>query len=442
MVTLQRVTLNERGGLMLQVEEQVNENDNFRTHIIHTDKFKTETIIVQIKRRMTSDDVAIRALLPYVLQSATNNYPSVKKIRTRLEELYGAVLTCDLSKKGDHHIITFRLDVVSHKYLFKDEQIFTEALALLAEVLFDPKTNADGVFDENIVNQEKRTLKQKISALFDDKMRYANMRLVEEMCASEPYQQHVYGSYAEVDQITSRDLYTYYEQMLTEDEIDVYIVGNREENETQAHIDTYFKFPEKRQVNRETTDFHLQEIDSEKEVIEEQDIYQSKLNIGYRTPVSYKDPDYATFLVFNGIFGGFSHSKLFMNVRERESLAYYAASRIESHKGFLFVMSGIEASNYEKTVAIIKAEMAKMQSGDFSDEELAQTKTMIKNQILETLDDQRGIVELLYHQVVARHERTVAHLLQSIEGVTRDMVMTVANKAVLDTVYFLKGKEG
>src|SRR5690625_7611044 len=59
-------------------------------------------------------------------------------------------------------------------------------------------------------------------------------------------------------------------------------------------------------------------------IIEKQDIQQAKLHLGYRTNSTYQDDDYHALQVFNGVFGGFPSSKLFINVREKNSLAYYA----------------------------------------------------------------------------------------------------------------------
>ena len=117
----------------------------------------------------------------------------------------------------------------------------------------------------------------------------------------------------------------------------------------------------------------------------------------------YGDADYYAFQVFNGIFGGFSHSKLFINVREKASLAYYVASRLESHKGLMLVMSGIDNKNYDQAVSIIKEQMKAMTAGDFSEEKIEQTKAVIKNQLLETIDTSRGMVEILYHNVVSKN---------------------------------------
>jgi predicted Zn-dependent peptidase len=176
-------------------------------------------------------------------------------------------------------------------------------------------------------------------------------------------------------------------------------------------------------------------------VKEQQDVKQGKLNIGYRTNIIYGDSDYFALQVFNGIFGGFSHSKLFINVREKASLAYYAASRLESHKGLMMVMSGIDLKNYDQAVGIIHDQLEAMRNGDFTDQELDQTKAVIQNQILETIDTARGLTEILYHNVVADAKISLDTWLEEMQKVTKEEIIEVAKKIQLDTIYFLTGTE-
>ena len=174
-----------------------------------------------------------------------------------------------------------------------------------------------------------------------------------------------------------------------------------------------------------------------KEIKEAQDVKQGKLNIGFRTNVLYGDEDYYAIQVYNGIFGGYSHSKLFINVREKASLAYYVASRLESHKGLMLVMSGIDNSNYEQAVSIIKEQIQAMNNGDFTEDEISQTKAVIKNQLLETIDTSRGIVEILYHNVVSKENISLDDWISKMDKVSKADIMKVANNIELDTIYFL-----
>ncbi|WP_010282291.1 EF-P 5-aminopentanol modification-associated protein YfmF [Bacillus timonensis] len=424
---------------MILLDETVHKVNGMTLHTIKTDKFKTNTIVLRIKAPLEEEFVTQRALLPYVLQSETPSYPSTTSLRSYLDELYGAALYVDLAKKGENHIISFFVEIANELFLKDQTPLLDKAISLLQEIVLSPVTE-NGAFKKSIIDKEKRSLRQRIQAVYDDKMRYSNLRLVEEMCQDEPYHLHVNGRIEDLDSISAESLYNYYQKILAEDEIDLYIIGNVEPEKVKEVVSSAFVFSER--SKRTQSETKTKQVVKVNEVIEKQDVKQGKLNIGYRTNITFGDSDYDALQVFNGIFGGFSHSKLFINVREKESLAYYAASRVESHKGLLMVMSGIDINNYERAVTIIKEQMKAMVDGDFTDEIMDQTKAVIRNQLLETLDTSRGMAEVLYHNVISNKSKKLEEWIAGIEAVTKEEVVNVAKKIELDTIYFLTGLEG
>ncbi|WP_042348832.1 EF-P 5-aminopentanol modification-associated protein YfmF [Bacillus massiliigorillae] len=423
---------------MSQDQQIITDKQGYRLNIVRTQKYKTNTIVWKMKAPLSIDTVTLRALLPQVLQSSTAKYPSTTSLRTYLEDLYGAALYVNVGKKGEYHIITVTLEIANEKFLSDSEPLLAKGIELLTDVLFKPNLE-NGIFVQKSVNQEKRTLKQRIQSLNDDKMRYSSIRLVEEMCKDEPYGLEVNGVLSEVDGITSQSLYDYYVHALETDELDLYVVGDINEAEVESLCDQFINLtqrkPQQQPFVRPSDDIEVNEV------VEKQDVAQGKLNMGYRTGIIYGDPKYFALQVFNGIFGGFSHSKLFLEVREKNSLAYYAASRIESHKGLLMVVSGIQSENYQKTLSIINEQMEAMKKGDFSDEIIDQTKAVIENQLLETIDNANGLVEVLYHNVVAPKKVTIDEWLEQVKKVTRNEIIEVGKQVQLDTIYFLTGME-
>ncbi len=427
---------------MVQPNDVQTDINGLGLHIVSTEKYKTNTIVLMLKAPLSKETVGKRALLPHVLQSGTNTLPSRQQIRNQLDELYGAALQVDVQKKGENHVIVFRLDIANENFIQDETPVFEKGMELLANILLQPKTEGHA-FDPAIVEGEKRSLSQRIQSIYDDKMRYANLRITEEMCQDEPFGLSVYGKEEDVKTINAESLFTYYQEVISTDAIDLYIVGDIDVNKVKSTVKQYFQLPNRKTLANIANNVSEQPVPSKENIVfEEQDVKQGKLHMGYRTYTSYGEKDYYALQVFNGLYGGFSHSKLFMNVREKESLAYYAASRFESHKGILMVMSGIEFSNYDKAVKIIKEQMEAMKKGDFDTKEIEQTKAMIKNQLLETVDVAKAYIELLYHNVVANQKSTLEDWLNGIDAVTKEDIISVANKVKLDTIYFLKGKGG
>ncbi|AXI09141.1 insulinase family protein [Oceanobacillus sp. 143] len=425
---------------MLHIEERRRSENGLQLHFVQSKKYKTLNIVAKLRAPLDRETITKRALLPYILNQGSKRYPNKQELQLKLDDLYGAVLSVDGAKKGDNHIISVRLELANPKFIPGQTAIIDEGIRLFSELLLDPNVSENS-FDEKIVNREKNTLKSRIQAVKDDKMNYANMRLIDAMCEGEAYQLHVHGYEEDLQEITAANLYEYYQTLIIEDSLDIYVLGDFDEDEMSSRIASMFE-RKKNQVRDINQSNDSKKDIQPKEVIESEDIQQAKLHIGYRTNTTFKDEDYAALQVFNGIFGGFPNSKLFINVREKNSLAYYASSRIESHKGLLFVFSGIAPKDYEKAKDIIQQQMEAMKKGDFTETDLQETKDLIINQLLETMDHSQGLIELLYQQVIGDRIITPEQLIANIKQVTKEQVTKLANIIEEDTVYLLTNEGG
>ncbi|SHF53042.1 EF-P 5-aminopentanol modification-associated protein YfmF [Ornithinibacillus halophilus] len=426
---------------MEAIREEVETVNGYRLHVVPNKKFKTINIVVKLKTTLERDTITKRALLPYILQQGPNSYPTRMELQTKLDELYGAVLSIDGAKKGENHVISFRLELANQKFIPNESGILEEAISLLNDVIFNPNVDKDG-FDRNIFNREKETLKQKMSSIIDDKMRYANMRLIDEMCEGEPYSIHVHGYEEDLSSISPENTYEYYQSICKEDTMDVFVLGDFETEEVKKLITSTFKRENDNNTSKANATIKKNEKKEANIVKENQNIQQAKLHIGYRTNTTYGDKLYPALQVFNGILGAFPSSKLFINVREKNSLAYYASSRLESHKGLLLVFSGIAPEDFEKAKEIMEQQMDAMKKSDVTDTELSETKALIENQLLETMDNPQGIVELLYQQVIANSNRSPEKLIEEIKQVTKKDLTELAELIEEDTVYLLSNEGG
>ncbi|WP_188205861.1 EF-P 5-aminopentanol modification-associated protein YfmF [Alkalibacillus aidingensis] len=420
------------------IDHQVEYHD-YLLHLIPTKKFKTNTISLKFSSPIERESVTERALIPFVLQKGSTKYPSERELRLKLDDLYGAKFSINSSKKGENHVITFTLDIPNEKFIQGEDELFQKGIEFLHEVATNPKHDGES-FDPEIVNKEKETLENKIKSIIDEKMQYANMRLIDEMCKDEKFGIRSHGYLEDLDSIDPKALYRRYQQMVKQDRLDIYIVGDIDDEKTKSIVESIFHMD--RQPFVELNGPNVKEAPEVKDLTEKQKIQQAKLHLGYRTGIAYSDERYPALQVFNGIFGGFPHSKLFINVREKHSLAYYAASRFESHKGLLFVFSGIAPEKYDQAKKIIMQQHEHIKNGEITEQELEQTKKAVIHQLKETIDRSRGIIEWYYQQVIGGKEYTNQEMVEQIEAVTKDDVIAVANQVHLDTVYFLTAEDG
>lgn len=416
---------------------QVNEMD---LHILSTDKFKTTTIVLMIQQPLSEATVTKTALLSMVMKRATARFPETKLLREQLDFLYGAIFDVDVLKKGERQIFQVYMEIPNEKFLSEPSPLLEQAIRLVGEVLTQPYLE-NGEFAEKYVRTEKESLRKRIESIVDDKIKYANQRITEEMCAGEPFGLLVNGRVEDLPKISGKSLYAYYTELLASNPIDIFVVGDVEAGKVQEYITKYIVM-NGRQASTIPTNTVTRQVTKTREVIERLDVNQGKLNIGCRTQISYQDNDYPALLLANGVLGGFPHSKLFMNVREKASLAYYAVSRLESHKGILMIMSGIEVANYEKAVSIIKEQMELVRAGQISSQELEQTKATLTNQFRELLDSARMMVDFTYNGIVSGRRRRLGELLDELSRVTVDQVKAAAGKIQMDTIYLLRDMKG
>ena len=414
-------------------------NDAYTLHLIETKKFKTNTIAIKFSRPLERENITERALLPFVLQKGSKSYPDERQLRLKLDELYGSKFSINSGKKGENHVITFVLDFPNDKFIQGENELVHECLNFLYDIVFNPNIT-DNQFKKSIVEKEKETLTNKIKAIIDEKMQYANMRLIDEMCKDEKYSIHSHGYLEDMDQINEETLYKIYREMIEDDRMDFYIVGDFDKHEMEKQIINVFNI--ERQSTVKTVVSEPIKVNETNTVIEKQKVQQAKLHIGYRTGITYQDPNYYALQVFNGIFGGFPNSKLFLNVREKHSLAYYAASRLESNKGILFVFSGIAPDKFEQAKDIILEQHEDIKNGHFTKEEVEQTKKSIIHQFKETIDRAGGIIEFFYQQAIAEAEINLDEIYNKINAVTKEDVIDIAKEVQLDTIYLLTAEDG
>lgn len=407
--------------------------------IIKTDKFKTTDFILNFKQYLKPDKVTYRALVPYVLKSATKNYPSKKEISKKLEELYGASLGISVNKIGRLHIVSFRMSIVNDKYLMKNSSLLDDSFSFLHEVIFNPKID-NNRFTEKVINEEKRLLKEQFISLYDDKIRYGYHRLIEEMCKGENYAIKSIGRLEDVDNITPENLYDEYLDIINNDTVDLLVIGDIDENRIKSLIEKYFALPDREQI-KDVIDTETRTINEVKEVIEVKEVSQAKLNIGFRTNTTGIDKDYYALMLLNAILGVYPNSLLFKNVREKESLCYYIASNIEKAKALMIIYAGINKNDYKKAYNIIIEQINKLKNGDFDENIIENCRKALINDLLQTTDNPIAFLSSEYSHSLYQEVYDIDNISDKLNQVTKENIIAVAKKIEEDTIYLLTSEE-
>ena len=405
--------------------------------IIQTSKFKNNTISLVIPVEM-DDSVTGYNVLTEVLKRGTKSFKTSSEISRYLQDMYGGIFDIGVRKIGDKLFIMFYISFLDHRFTLNKENLFEKAVYLLNELILDPLFVRDDLDDE-IIEQVIMSHRLYIESVYDDKAHYSMQRVLE-IGLEDSYKIPDHGTLSELDKVTKESLVTLWES-LKKKHAYCYVSGNLEnEEEVIKEISKLeiLKNPEngeslssrgKRLFNREN-----------KEIYEKMKINQGKMSLLYNTNTSIFHGDYFALVVFNSIFGGGAHSKLFNEVREKHSLAYSIYSTYDKFAGVLTVGGGIDFKNFTKTKDLIDEELLKMVHGDITDEEMTMAKTKVISSLKSMEDSMYNTSNYLIALRVFGIPYSIDDVIKGVWEVTKERVMQVAKGIEFIAAHYLDGE--
>ena len=416
----------------IEIKEGIN------LHIIKTNKFKTNLLSVFLSTPLSKEKVTLNAIIPAILRRGTANLKTQNEISIALEEMYGASFDCGIDKIGNDQVLKFYLEVINNEYLPEGEDALKSAIKTIFDVVFNPLT-VNNEFNKEYVESEIKNLKQIIEGRKDSKATYAVDRCIEEMYKGEPYSLYKYGAIEDLEKINSKSAYDEYSTLINNCKIDIFISGDVDESIKQEIIsnENISKLQERDAIyavnNREN---RIKNKKQEQEVSDKMDINQGKLIIGLDI-LDEKDNDKYTALIYNAILGGIPTSKLFQNVREKNSLAYTASSSFMRQKANVLMKFGIDTPNYEKALKIIREQLEDMKSGKFEDKGIEEAKANIISSINFIPDEQDTEIMYRFSQELSGYQMDYEEYIDNVKKVTKEEIVDLANRIQINTIYFL-----
>jgi len=413
--------------------------NNINVHVLPTKQFKTFTMTLFCHTPLSEDNVTETALIPYVLRRGTAKTPETIQLREQLDDLYGAGFGFNTSNRGLTQSIKFSMDIINDRFVQSEQSLLRSGIEYIGNIVTTPLIENDQ-FRPAYVEAEKETVKKQLESIINDKIRYASQRSMEEMFAGEPLRLNALGKLEDLPHITPVTLYARYKEWLQQCRFDFYVVGDTSIEEVSQYVTEAFKIENNKatQIKRYN---NKPDVNEPKTVVDQLDVNQGKLNLALKLPISYEDKNIAAAFVYNGILGSYPHSKLFVNVREKESLAYYCASSFDPYKGYLSIQSGIEIKNYKKALDIILDQLKAIEAGSISENELVQTKAMLVNAFKETTDNAFDIINFDFAAQYFNVNLSSDDIIRMVEQTTVDDIVEVARQVNLNTIYFLRNKE-
>ncbi|MCR4317882.1 MAG: insulinase family protein [Planctomycetes bacterium] len=377
------------------------------------------------------------AFVSSIISKGNGRFPTMKALMEHLEDCYGMSLSTTASKHGESQLTGINVDFVNWDKNSDKPDLLEKAFELLSAVIREP-LKENGGFPEKLFQQEKRSHKQAIESIINDKGMYAYQRAISEMFSGEPYAVYELGDIDSLSGITPKSAMEEFERRRASDRVYIYYYGPREEQEVIERARGIFSGLRSGTGNLGPTALHPRPREA-REVIEKRPVQQGQLVQGYWTDVRLSSPEWHKFQVFNALFGGTATSKLFVNIREKHSAAYSIYSSIDGAKGLLYVCAGIDLGAYEKVRDLVAREYDDLRKGVFTDDELDTSKVYLAERYRGYEDSVGMPVALDLDQRLFSAHTDWQDRGAKIMEVTREDVMEVAERTCLDTSYFLGG---
>ena len=407
---------------------------------LRSDKFKTGCLSINLLTQLERETASMNAVIPFVLRRGSRYHTDMEAVASALDGLYGSYIEPVVRKIGEIQCIGFIASFADDRYLPAGSGVFESVAGLCGELLLTPNTKG-GLLLPSYVESEKEKLLENIRSRINDKRSYALFRLIEEMCCYEPFAVSRYGSEDTAESIYYQKLTKHYRRLLAESPVEIFYCGSLDGEKCADILSEALSGMPRGEINYDIgTDIRMNAVeDKVRSFVDEMSVTQGKLVMGFRLGECMEEPDLAAIYVFNAVYGSGVTSKLFMNVREKLSLCYYASSLVDTHKGIMLVSSGVDFDKVEEAKSEILAQLEAVKSGDISDEELEAARRSVASDLRACLDSQGELEGFYLANTIDGLEFSPDELAALVCDVSREDVIKIASSVVLDAEYFLRG---
>lgn len=402
---------------------------------IKNDRFNSTLISFHFFVPLDSKTISANALLPFLLSSCTDKYKDYTDLNIRLLELYGAMLSASVQKKGDSLHICLKINLINDELTFENEDILSKGADLLFSMVFEPSLNSRSFCEKDVAREKCKTI-DRIEGEINNKRSFARTRLIEKMFGRDPYGLFVYGKADEVESITGEELYNAWQQLLSTSYVRLHIVGKHLPDGAFENLKARFQNIKRENIANISKAALLPKAESVNTVTEQYAVTQGKLTMGYTCSDNGEGDKALPHLVFSDIFGGGTYSKLFKNVREKQSLCYYCSASAVFKKGYMLVDSGIDAQNADRVIEAVGKEFDDIKNGKIDDCDIESSKKAVCETLMSYYDSASSL-DLWYAKSIENDLCSPKEMAEKIKGITKEQIVKAANCYTLHTIYKL-----
>ena len=381
------------------------------SHMPHTQSVSIVLYVGAGSRYETPEEAGISHFVEHMCFKGTPRRPTSKEISETIEGLGGV-----LNAATDRELTTYWCKVpVTH---------FRLALDVLADIIHEP------LFDPEEIEKERHVILEELSMSYDVPSYRADLLIDEVMWPDQPLGRDVGGTRESVHNITRDMLMQYMQRQYTIPNLVVSIAGNIPDDEAAEAVDLHFR---NRTSHQPSPLFPAEDGQSAPRMgLERRKTEQAHVCIAVKG-LSSRHPDRYALDLLNGVLGEGMSSRLFLELREKQSLVYDVHTTTSHLKdcGTFITYAGVDPKNTRKAIQSILQELHRIKEG-IPEEELHKSREYLKGRLVLRMEDTRSVAawlgaqELLHDQVL-----TVEQVLANVDAISPEDVQRVANSLLV-----------
>ncbi len=413
--------------------KRTNIGEGINLNEIYDPKFKSDRIKISFVTALKKEIEEANAILGTVLVTSNSEFKTRTELAEKLAGLYGTTLVAGFSRVGNYQRLDLAVSFIGDRYTIGGEKISTQAVKQLLNCLFRPDIT-DGKFNDSYFRLRKQELIDNLRSSVNDKRSYGYMQAESRIFEGEPCSVSAKEEIQWAQKVTQEDLLRQLDYLKKSAAIEISVCGGGETSEAMEMVKQEILSLERENVEKISYRYKSKLKEEVMECVEEMNVNQCKMYMAYKSDYD----DIYVCKVFQCLLGCTPFSKLFSNVREKLSLCYYCTAAYRDLKGTLIIDSGVEEQNIQKARTAIEEQLAAIRAGDFTDEELYNTKLYMCGLFKANYDSAVDTMSWFETQNTRGTSYTPEQQSELVMNVTREQVMECAGSFKPDTVYILK----
>lgn len=402
-------------------------NNNLKLIIEPTNKFKSISIRINFATALPENyQEAInlfsqRALMAAILETSSKKYPSNQLLNNYLDEHYGATLSVKSFKIGLTDQLQISYNFVADQYLDSNNQL-TDAIEFLEQQILLPDFSDSALFET-----EKNNLLNLLKNQDENLSFYAGKKLMNDFYDDRRLTIDANGDIKQLSNANQADLEGTHRAMIDNDQVTIVVVGDVDPKQV---IDLFKKSDLNLNNQHSNLEYFYHQANHPFSYHQEtKKINQAKFLTAYNlTSVNQNDDQRFVAYLLNELLGGSPQSKLFVNLREAESLAYSINSSYHRFTNCLTIQAGIDGQNFKKTDLLIDEQIEQIRKGDFSEELIDNLKLGLINDSLSLSDSLSSFSYQIMTQTLLENDFNAQEYAEKISQVTSQQIIELSNK--------------